>query len=173
MDIATIITLVGFGLQLYGAKKSAENQEEQSQFQKDQLIAQKEADEFRAAVSEERAQEALELGQIEVAKTRTRGKQFIGNQRAILAGSGVEVNTGTSVDLQADAAAVVEADALQIRKNTRKIIKDYNTEAALFRAGAKNADIASQRINPKSYHDAAFLQGLGSAGLQYANYLRS
>jgi hypothetical protein len=63
------------------------------------------------------AEEIERVGEEQATESRKQGKQVIGEQRAIQGASGIEVNSGSALDVQGDTAALAELDALTIKNN--------------------------------------------------------
>ena len=64
-----------------------------------------------------RAEEALDIGEQEALRQSGRIRQVLGAQQAALAAQGIQVDTGSALDLQADAQRFGAADQLTIRFN--------------------------------------------------------
>ena len=108
--------------------------------------------EFEAAVArnnqilqEQAAVNVLEQGRVIAEDIKERGtiaeqlqrreiRGLIGIQRAALAGSGVEVGTGSALDVTTDTAEIGEFEALTTRANTARAIRDtqFQAERAAF-----------------------------------------
>jgi hypothetical protein len=82
--------------------------------------AQDKAAKADAAVGERRAIDVEEAGQEEEARFRAGVRGLIGKQRVGFAAQGVEVSSGSAVDVQADAAYLGELDAIQIKNNAAR-----------------------------------------------------
>lgn len=92
------------------------------------------------------ADEAKQRGLVAEEKARQAAQNLRGRQRAVLAANGVDVNTGSSLDIQTDTAAMGELDALTARSNAEREAQGYlqqganfGGEAALYDARARNA----------------------------------
>lgn len=83
---------------------------QQGQYQED--IA-----EYNARVSENEATRVRNIGVDEENKQRRQTAELISRQRTQLAASGVDIGTGSALQLQEDAALLGEIDALNIREN--------------------------------------------------------
>ncbi len=70
-----------------------------------------------------------ERGAIAEHLQRREVRGLIGIQRAALAGSGVEVDTGSALDITSDTAAIGEFEALSTRADTARAIRDTNFQA--------------------------------------------
>jgi len=84
---------------------------------------------YNAAVAELQAQDAIARGTEEEQRFRTKVRGSIGAQRAGFAASNIDVNFGSAVDVQADAAMLGELDALTIRSNARREAWGYEVNA--------------------------------------------
>ena len=82
-----------------------------------------------AAFAEFQADDALARGAINEQRQRQTTKQVIGSQRVSFAAQNVDVNQGSALDVQADAAYLGELDALTIRNNAAKEAFGYRTGA--------------------------------------------
>jgi len=84
---------------------------------------------YNAAVAELQAKDAEARGRDEEGRFRQRVDGMIGTQRAGIAAGNIDVNFGSAVDVQADAAFLGELDALQIRTNAAREAWGYKVEA--------------------------------------------
>jgi hypothetical protein len=96
-----------------------------------------ELSEYNAAVASLQAQDAIQRGAEEEARFRTGVKLLIGSQRADIAANNVDVNFGSAVDVQADAAFLGEMDALTIRVNAAREAWGYEVQAEDYRRQAE------------------------------------
>lgn len=85
------------------------------------------------------ASDALSRGAINEKRSRQNTEQVIGQQRTSLATQGVDVNQGSSLDIQADAAYLGELDALTVRNNAVKEAYGYTVQAGDLRQRGKYA----------------------------------
>jgi len=109
----------------------------------------------------------------EAAQFETRAK--VGAIKAQQAASGVDINSGSSVDVRSSAAETGQLSALNIRAAAaRKVYgyqnqaSDYESQSGLYTAQAKN-DLAAGNMNATT----TLLGGLSSAGMDYAKYLEN
>lgn len=110
------------GMQAIGAGMSAYGQI-QAGNQADKLYQR------NAQIAEIQAKDALARGRVEAKRARRQTEQVIGAQRTGFAAQGVDVNRGSALDIQADAAYLGELDALTIRNNAAKEAWGYRTQA--------------------------------------------
>lgn len=106
-----------------------------------QRAANSEADilDYNASVADLQSQDAVERGAIDESRFRTQVRGIVGAQRVGFAAQGVEVASGSAVDVQADASYLGELDALQIRQNAMREAWGFKVSAYDAR---KQAEIA-------------------------------
>lgn len=109
-----------------------------------------------ADIADAQAQDALTRGKINEKKMRRQTEQTIGSQRVNLAAQGVEINSGSALDTQADAAYLGELDAKTIQTNAKKEAWGYKTQADNLRYQG--------RVAKKEGDLGAFNTILGGAG---------
>jgi hypothetical protein len=98
-----------------------------------------------AALSDHKAAQAATIGSIQEERARTRGKLAIGQQRAAIAANGVDLGSGTAMDIVSDTALFGEEDALTTRFNAmndawglRAQAVDYRNQGRAAKAKGKN-----------------------------------
>jgi len=99
---------------------------------------------FNAAIAEEQATDAIARGKEEEDRYRAQVRSRIGTTRAAFASQGVDVGSGSAVDVQADQAYLGELDALQIRNNAAREAWGYRVEATNYRDAGRNARSAAK-----------------------------
>lgn len=77
---------------------------------------------------------ALQAGQQREQAARMRTAGLIGSQRATAAAHGVDVNSGSALDVQSDAATLGELDALTIRNNAAREAYNYKVQGMNYGA---------------------------------------
>ena len=82
-----------------------------------------------ATIANQNATTALQAGQAAEAAQRMKTAGLIGSQRAGLAANGVQLNSGSALDVQSDAASLGELDALTIRSNAARTAAGYEAQA--------------------------------------------
>ena len=123
-------TVLGSGLSAYS--KIRAGSEQQKMFERNAQFA-----DWQAA-------DAVERGRINEKRTRQNTEQVIGAQRTSLASQNVDVNKGSSLDVQGDAAYLGELDALTVRNNAAKEAYGFSVEASDLRQRGKYAKQTSQ-----------------------------
>ena len=101
--------------------------------------------EQNAELSEFKAQQAATIGSVQEERMRSRARQMVGQQRAAIAANGVEVGSGTALDLVSETALFGEEDALMTRFNAmneawglRAQAVDYRNEGRAARTRGQN-----------------------------------
>lgn len=94
---------------------------------------------YNARQSENEAVRLRNKGTEEENKLRRNTAEIISNQRAAAAASGVDVDSGSVLQLQEDSALLGEVDALRLRQNFEDQAVSLEDQADLSRAQGKNA----------------------------------
>ncbi len=89
-----------------------------------------------STVAEQNAQYALEAGKRQESAQRQKTAQMIGAQRANMAANGIDIGSGSALNLQADSRLVGEMDALTIRNNAERQAYNYRVQAGDFTANS-------------------------------------
>lgn len=82
-----------------------------------------------AGISERAGRDAVKRGDIDADEQRQQTGQLIGAQRAAFAANGVDVNSGSAGQVQNDAAALGELDALTLVNNAAREAYGYQVQA--------------------------------------------
>lgn len=85
---------------------------------------------YNANVAEQQALDAQRRGIMEAGERRAQTRQQIGRQRTALAASGVDVSSGSALDIFADTAAYGELDAQTIQSNAMREAYGYRTQSS-------------------------------------------
>lgn len=128
--------------------------------------------EQNAAFADQRAAWSAEEGDQAASAAQMKARAVEGGVRANQGASGVDVNSGSSVDVQESVRQTGMLDALTVRSNAARQAYGYQVEAvndraqaALDRSAAKNSRKAGV-INA-----AATLLGGGASSLAYSDYM--
>jgi hypothetical protein len=118
------------------------------------------------------ALEAEEAGKAREFQARQAARKLEGRQRAVLAGNGVEVNTGSALDITEDTAAQGELDALNIRSQAEREAIGYRNQGNAFGADAMMRDRAGANALTSGYLTAGgqLLTGTGTVAQKWYNY---
>jgi hypothetical protein len=99
---------------------------------------------LNAGLADQQAKDAIGRGAESEALSRQGTRQLIGAQRAALGASGVDLESGSALDLQKDAAGLGELDALHIRNNAAREARGYKIDALNYRSRAETARTTSR-----------------------------
>ena len=139
---ATIAAVAGGGLQAFGQLRSG-------QYQRAGAYQQ-------AGILEAQANDAVRRGTVRAGRVRMGTRMLIGEQRANLGGQGIALDSGSAVELQADAAKWGEIDALTEIENAAR-------EAWANRTQAQNLQFQGD-VAAKSGRQQALGTILGTGG---------
>ena len=132
-----LLASVGFGVAKTVSSSISESKaiEAQTEFQSDRLITE-------ARLSDLKAESAITRGRDDEAEQKRKTKLLIGKQRARLSAQGIEIDSGSALDIQLDAAEFGAADALTIRNNAFREATGHRIEAIDFRNQAEFAKLS-------------------------------
>jgi hypothetical protein len=158
---AIVLTAVG-GVQSYRAQKANADYQEQ--------LGERNAEIGRRQASQER-----QIGNIDEERHLRKVRQLLGSQRAQQAANGLDINSGSALDLQAETAGFGGADAATIRSNSLRrawglevgAVNDLNSgraAAAESRNAATGTLISTGASMASMYQPGMFGGGGGAAG---------
>lgn len=101
----------------------------QSQAMKSQGEYQAQIANTNAKLADIKSQDAIDRGNRSANLNDTQTKKLIGSQRAALAAQGIDVNSGSAVDVQSDSASLGALDSLTIRNNAWRESWGYKVES--------------------------------------------
>lgn len=129
MDPVTI-TLFAVGMNMIGSylKGRAEQQAAEANAQ---------TAEWNAGIADLAGGDALARGGVMAGRVKMEGAILAGRQKAALASSGVDVQSGSAVDVQESSAGLNALDALTVQNNAAREAWGYKVQAAQFRRQAK------------------------------------
>lgn len=122
--------------------------------------AQKNAAEFNAQVSIQKAQDAMNRAQSDVDKIRVKGNQVKGEQIAAMAANGIRLDGGSALEILSQTEKLVDLDVEQAFENGRKEAQGFRTQSILEQNKADS-------ISPNK---AAFSSLLGGATQMAGSY---
>lgn len=117
---------------------------------------------YNARNMENEATRIRNKGTEEEMRHREQVAQLTSRQRAAQAASGVDIDSGSPLQIQEDAELMGELDALRIRSNFSDEARVRDDQAGLTRAQGKAARAAGN--NAKSAGDAVFMNSVLGAG---------
>jgi len=123
---------------------------------------------YNAAINEQNSRRAMQTGEIEAGNASMRNRAAMGATLAGQASKGIDVNSGSAVDVQTSQAELGELNALNVRSKAAQEAYNYKSSAVLDRAEAKN-DIKAGYIGAAS----TAASGLGKFGTEYGDWTKS
>lgn len=132
------ISAVGMGIQAYGQHKAGQAAKAAGEAQAAASESQAQLADFNAGVADLQAQDAVERGDLSAQRYGAQVRGAIGTQRTVQAASGVDVSSGSAVDVQADAAYLGKLDQETIRTNAQREAWGFGVTAMNYR---RQADI--------------------------------
>lgn len=122
-------------------------------------------------VAEQNAQYAVQAGRRQEETQRQKTAQTIGMQRAAMAHNGIDIGSGSALNLQSDAAMVGELDALTIRNNALRQAINFSNQGAAYGANAGLLDKQASNAK-KAGNMGAFSSIVGGAASVSDKWLR-
>lgn len=125
-----------------------------------------------AAISRQNAQIVMQSGEAQAGIQEQKTRAVAGATKTNQAASGVDVNSGSAVDVQSSQAALGELDALTVRSNATR-------EAYGYKVKATNEDAQSNLDDYEAKNDiqgsqigavGTFIGGAGDAASSYAQF---
>lgn len=93
--------------------------------------------EQNAGVADLQAADSIARGTLAEQKLRGETRQTVGGQRVGLAAQGIDINSGSAADVQAEAQSIGETDALTTRLNAAREAWGFQTQAQDLRNRAE------------------------------------
>jgi hypothetical protein len=159
-------------LNFAGAMAQAKGQRHAAESKAAEYEYQAKIDENNRNVALWKSADAKARGQKEEAALRVKVAALKGRQRSALAASGVEVGSGSALDILGDTAALGELDALTIRSNAERESYEQDVVASNLQAnaGMKRMGAQNSRIAGKIGAQTSLLTGAGSVASKWQNY---
>ncbi len=132
-----ISDILGGFLGLSEASAQADALSKQGAFQRDAYL-------LNSRLAALQAQQAIAKGQQEAVSIDVAGSQLEGQQRAKAAASGVDVNTGSSVDTMIDIGRQSAAGAATAKANAWREAMGYQFESEQYRKEAEFTDASTK-----------------------------
>jgi hypothetical protein len=125
-----------------------------------------------AAQAEQNAQISSQSGIQQEAMQEQKTRAEVGQMKANQAASGVDVHSGSALDVRSSAAELGELDALTVRSNATREAYGYKTQAIGFEGQGQLDKMEGQNAETAGYVGAAntFLGSTGSAATNFAKY---
>lgn len=144
-------TIVGGFMQAMGASQSADSQAAMYNYQ--------------ANLAKINQELSLQQGAAEAQQYGQKARQQMGQLKAAQGASGIDVNSGSALAVQAGQRSAAEIDNAQIRSNAARTAYNYGTQAEAYSTAASNVEsakglnIASSILGTVSSVSSKWLQG--------------
>jgi hypothetical protein len=135
----TAIAIGSLAMGAYSAMRSGQAAKKAGEASQGAADSQADLADYNASVADIQAKDAIARGGQDEARFRAGVRGMIGTQRTGFAAGGIDVSSGSAVDVQADTAFFGELDALQIKTNAAREAWGFSTQADDLR---KRAEIA-------------------------------
>lgn len=123
-----------------------------------------------ATIAQQNATWAGQAGEQQAAMQEQKTRATVGAIQASQAAGGVDVNSGSAVDVRSSAAQLGELDAITIRSNAARQAYGYNVQAAGDTSQSQLDRFQASQDTTGGYINAGstLLGGIGSATSQYS-----
>lgn len=135
------------GASMGGAMTQSQALEAQGKYQKQQA-------ETNARLAEMQAEDSIKRGDKAAGRYKASVSQAIGKQRAALAAQGIDVNSGSASEVQAETARIGTEDVMTIKNNAWREAWGFKVSALNSRSEGAMAELAG-----KNAADATLLSG--------------
>lgn len=142
---------------------------QQADIIRQQAGVQQSVQELNANYADLDALHAEQNGFSESARYATVADSTIGQQRANLAGAGVDVNYGTAADIQADSKITAMLNTLEIQRQGREKALGFKIQAINTRLGGAMTQLQGQ-LNASSVQNQALLSAARTGVSGYERY---
>lgn len=115
----------------------------QSQAIQAQAAFQKQQYDTNATLADMQSQDAINRGDKQAQLIKTKTSQMISSQRAAMGAQGVEVNSGSNMQIQEDTASIGALDALTAKNNAWREAWGYKMQASQYRGAGAMASLAA------------------------------
>lgn len=138
------------------------------------------ASKYNSQVASENAQIATQnasmagaAGEAQVGAEAQKTRSTVGAIKAAQAANGLDVNSGSAVDVRSSASELGELSAINIRSNAARTAYGYQTQSVSDTAQSKldTFDASQQKLAGEVGAAGGTLSGVGNAGLNFSNYL--
>lgn len=118
------------------------------------------------------ANAAVQAGNQQAAMSQAKTRASVGAIKASQAAAGIDVNSGTDVDVRSSAADLGELDAINIRGNAAKTAYGYQAQGTSFEntANLDTAQAANATTAGAIGAGSTLIGGLGSAGSNWSKF---
>lgn len=145
---------------------------EQGQAQKQAYDYQAQVARNNAKIAQQNASWATQIGDTQAVNEGMKTRAQVGAIKAAQAASGIDVNTGSAVDVRSSASELGELNALTIRSNAARQAYGYQVQGTSDIAQAQLDVYSGNQAQTAGYIGAfgSLLGGASSAGGQYIKF---
>jgi len=137
-------TAVSGAVTAYGAVQQGQAQKKQARYQAG-------VERNNATIAGWQAQDATQRGQIEEQRQRLATARLRSSQRAGMAANGIEIDSGSPLDVLMDTAQLGELDALTIRSNAEREAYGFRSQSGNLMAQAGLTTMAGRNAATAGY----------------------
>lgn len=168
MIASTVMGAVGTGVQAYGAIQ-------QGQAASDAYAYKAQVAANNAAIAQQRARMDIQSGEIAAVNQGLKTRAKIASEKAQQGAAGIDVNSGSAVDVRAGTQELGMLDSLTIRSNAAKKAWADQVDASNSEAQAELDRAAGENAETAGYISAAgsLLSGVSTVGGAYAKWQTS
>ncbi len=131
----------------------------QAKSAKDQGKYEGDINNLNASLAGKQAEDAYLRGRESERRSRINTRQTIGAQRAALGAQGIEIDSGSGADIQADTEAQGALDIMTIRNNAANEAWGYDVQATGYRSKAQLARMAGRNKAASTLATAGLVAG--------------
>lgn len=99
---------------------------------------------INARFADVQAEDAIKRGDKEAIQLKKQAKKLIGSQRVALAAQGIDIESGSALEVQEDTAALAADDVMTIKNNAWKEAWGYRVQAFDFRNRGEFAKLSAK-----------------------------
>lgn len=172
LAVTAISTAVSMAAQQQQAKQQKSAAQAQADYQQAAL-------DNEIAMQEAQAQDAIARGVNEKNRQQRNAARLMGEQRAMLANAGVELSSGTALDMLGESAMEAQYDSTTIMQNANREAWGHSVSAnnALNEKGLVAANLSNTKKAANTSAGfgmgSSFLSGLGTAMGQYNDWKKT
>ena len=167
--VAAVATLASAGIGAYGAISSGVAQEQSARYNAEVALN-------NASIAKQNANLAGQAGEAQAEQSSMKTRAQVGAIKTAQAANGVDVNSGSAVDVRSSAAALGELNAINIRSNAARTAYGYQTQAGNFQAQSQLDTFQGQNAKTAGLigggtdllggvgQAAGYFSGIGNAG---------
>lgn len=145
---ASALTSTGGLLALGSGAMSAVSSGMQASAQQKALQYQSAIDQQNVTLAQQQSAAALQAGNQQVMQSEMQANQVLGSQKANLAANGVDLGSGSAIDLMATTKFLNQADVANIETNSARQAWGYGVDAANSQASSNLASWQAANTNP-------------------------